>query len=121
MDFDIFLSIAQTPVEGQTPDENTMFSNFFEQLQAADQLGFGTAWVAQAHLSTEVQKMNKNPVVAHWEGEVGLCTDFFQLAHIDVCQDRENQCWFRSYESSYPWRSSWNIRKGRSVFGITWA
>ena len=58
MDFDIFLSIAQTPVEGQTPDENTMFSNFFEQLQAADQLGFGTAWVAQAHLSTEVQKMH---------------------------------------------------------------
>ena len=82
MDFDIFLSIAQTPVEGQTPDENTMFSNFFEQLQAADQLGFGTAWVAQAHLSTEVQKMNKNPVVSHWEGEVGLCTDFFQLAHL---------------------------------------
>ena len=82
MDFDIFLSIAQTPVEGQIPDENTMFSNFFEQLQAADQLGFGTAWVAQAHLSTEVQKMNKNPVVAHWEGEVGLCTDFFQLAHL---------------------------------------
>ena len=82
MDFDIFLSIAQTPAEGQTPDENTMFSNFFEQLQAADQLGFGTAWVAQAHLSTEVQKMNKNPVVPHWEGEVGLCTDFFQLAHL---------------------------------------
>jgi alkanesulfonate monooxygenase SsuD/methylene tetrahydromethanopterin reductase-like flavin-dependent oxidoreductase (luciferase family) len=82
MDFDIFLSIAQTPVDGQTPDENTMFSNFFEQLQVADQLGFGTAWVAQAHLSTEVQKMNKNPVVAHWEGEVGLCTDFFQLAHL---------------------------------------
>ena len=48
----------------------------------ADQLGFGTAWVAQAHLSTEVQKMNKNPVVPHWEGEVGLCTDFFQLAHL---------------------------------------
>ncbi len=82
MDFDIFLSIAQTPVDGQIPDENTMFSNFFEQLQAADQLGFGTAWVAQAHLSTEVQKMNKNPVVSHWEGEVGLCTDFFQLAHL---------------------------------------
>jgi len=26
--------------------------------------------------------MNKNPVVPHWEGEVGLCTDFFQLAHL---------------------------------------
>ena len=82
MDFDIFLSIAQTPVDGHTPDEDTMFSNFFEQLRAADALGFGTAWVAQAHLSTEIQKMNKNPVVPHWEGEVGLCTDFFQLAHL---------------------------------------
>tara|TARA_Y100000590_G_scaffold233395_1_gene262890 strand:- start:1491 stop:2732 length:1242 start_codon:yes stop_codon:yes gene_type:complete len=82
MDFDIFLSIAQTPVEGYTPDEDTMFHNFFEQLKSADELGFGTAWVAQAHLSTEVQKMNKNPVVPHWEGEVGLCTDFFQLAHL---------------------------------------
>ena len=82
MDFDIFLSIAQTPVEEHTPDENTMFSNFFEQLKVADKLGFGTAWVAQAHLSTEVQKMNKHPVVPHWEGEVGLCTDFFQLAHL---------------------------------------
>ena len=29
MDFDIFLSIAQTPVEGHTPDEDIMFSNFF--------------------------------------------------------------------------------------------
>ena len=82
MDFDIFLSIAQTPVERHTPDEDTMFNNFFDQLQSADKLGFGTAWVAQAHLSTEVQKMNKQPVVPHWEGEVGLCTDFFQLAHL---------------------------------------
>jgi alkanesulfonate monooxygenase SsuD/methylene tetrahydromethanopterin reductase-like flavin-dependent oxidoreductase (luciferase family) len=82
MDFDIFLSIAQTPVDSYTPDENTMFSNFFNQLEVADKLGFGTAWVAQAHLSTEVQKMNKQPVVPHWEGEVGLCTDFFQLAHL---------------------------------------
>ena len=82
MDYDVFLSIAQTPVDDFTPDEGTMFSNFFEQLEAADKLGFGTAWVAQAHLSTEVQKRNKQPVVPHWEGEVGLCTDFFQLAHL---------------------------------------
>ena len=82
MDYDVFLSIAQTPVDDFTPDEDIMFSNFFEQLEAADKLGFGTAWVAQAHLSTEVQKMNKQPVVPHWEGEVGLCTDFFQLAHL---------------------------------------
>ena len=48
MDFDIFLSIAQTPVDGHTPDENTMFSNFFDQLEAADSLGFGTACATQA-------------------------------------------------------------------------
>jgi len=51
-------------------------------LSDPDSLGFGTAWVAQAHLSTEVQKSNKQPVVPHWQGEVGLCTDFFQLAHL---------------------------------------
>ena len=38
-------------------------------------------WIAQAHLSTEVQKRNKKPVVPHFQGEIGLCTDFFQLAH----------------------------------------
>ncbi|MBJ17315.1 MAG: luciferase [Euryarchaeota archaeon] len=57
-----------------------MFSNFFKQVELADSLGFGVGWVAQAHLSTEVQKMNSNPVVPHYPGEVGLCTDFFQVA-----------------------------------------
>ena len=57
-----------------------MFSNFFEQAELADELGFGVGWVAQAHLSTEVQKRNSKPVVPHYPGEVGLCTDFFQVA-----------------------------------------
>jgi len=82
MQFDIFLSICHTPVAGQLPSEAEMYQNFFAQLEAADALGFGTAWVAQAHLSTEVQKQNQQPVVPHWEGEVGLCTDFFQLAQL---------------------------------------
>ena len=81
MDFDIFFSISQTPdSSGYKPSENEMFSNFFEQVELADELGFGVGWVAQAHLSTEIQKQNKNPVVPHYPGEVGLCTDFFQLA-----------------------------------------
>jgi len=57
-----------------------MFANFFEQVELADKLGFGVGWVAQAHLSTEVQKRNSKPVVPHYPGEVGLCTDFFQVA-----------------------------------------
>ncbi len=62
------------------PDEKTMMQNYFDQVEAADNLGFGIAWIAQAHLSTETQKTNLNPVVPHFPGEIGLCTDFFQLA-----------------------------------------
>ena len=81
MKYDVFFSISQTPVDGYMPDEPTMLRNFFSQVQLADRLGYGTAWIAQAHLSTEIQKRNKKPVVPHFQGEIGLCTDFFQLAH----------------------------------------
>ena len=81
MKHDIFFSISQTPdVNGVTPSEKQMFDNYFQQLKHADTLGFGVGWIAQAHLSTETQKSNSMPVVPHWKGEVGLCTDFPQLA-----------------------------------------
>ena len=79
--FDIFFSISHTPdTSGYTPSESEMFTSFFDQVELADRLGFGVGWVAQAHLSTEVQKRNSRPVVPHFPGEVGLCTDFFQIA-----------------------------------------
>ena len=81
MEYDIFFSISQTPnQDGVIPSEAQMMKNYFQQLQVADKLGFGVAWLAQAHLSTEVQKKNLKPVVPHWQGEVGLCTDFPLLA-----------------------------------------
>ena len=81
MEHDIFFSISQTPdSEGHIPSEATMFRNYFQQLECADRLGFNVGWLAQAHLSTETQKTNSKPVVPHWQGEVGLCTDFPQLA-----------------------------------------
>ena len=81
MEFDIFFSISQTPdTSGFIPTESEMFSSFLDQAVHADKLGFGVGWVAQAHLSTEIQKRNMNPVVPHYPGEVGLCTDFFQIA-----------------------------------------
>ena len=81
MEHDIFFSISQTPdADGHIPDEQTMLQNYFQQLEVADKLGFGVGWIAQAHLSTETQKSNSKPVVPHWQGEVGLCTDFPQLA-----------------------------------------
>lgn len=81
MQLDIFFSISQTEVEGYLPDERTMFRNFFEQIELADRLGFGTAWVAESHLSTETQKKNPGAVIPHFVGEIGLNTDILQLAH----------------------------------------
>ncbi|MDP7063010.1 MAG: luciferase [Planctomycetota bacterium] len=89
MDFDVFFSICQTPVAGFLPDEATMFRNFFDQVQLADELGYGCAWVAESHLSTEVQKSNRRPVVPHFQGEVGLNVDFCQLSHkVFACTKR---------------------------------
>ena len=56
MEFDIFFSISQTPdSSGFVPSEREMFSNFLNQAEHADMLGFGIGWIAQAHLSTEIQ------------------------------------------------------------------
>jgi alkanesulfonate monooxygenase SsuD/methylene tetrahydromethanopterin reductase-like flavin-dependent oxidoreductase (luciferase family) len=81
VEFDIFFSICQTEVHGYMPSEREMFENFFEQVELADELGFGTAWVAESHLSTEVQKRNPGAVIPHFVGEIGLNTDILQLAH----------------------------------------
>jgi alkanesulfonate monooxygenase SsuD/methylene tetrahydromethanopterin reductase-like flavin-dependent oxidoreductase (luciferase family) len=80
MQYDIFFSISQTPVDGVLPSEQQMFRSFFRQVEAADQLGFGVAWLAESHLSSEVQKQHENPVIPHWQGEVGLNVNFLDLA-----------------------------------------
>lgn len=81
MKFDIFFSICQTPVDGYTPSERVMFQNFFDQAIWADQLGYGCAWVAETHLSCQIQKQNRFAVIPHFEGEIGLNTDILQIAH----------------------------------------
>ena len=81
MKFDIFFSICQNEVDGEIPSEQRMWKNFFDQVILADELGFETAWVAETHLSCEVQKQNPNPVIPHFNGEIGLNTDILQLAH----------------------------------------
>ena len=58
-----------------------MLRNFFAQVEAADELGFGVAWIAESHYSSEVQKRHRKPVVPHWQGEIGLNVDFLQTAH----------------------------------------
>lgn len=82
MKFDIFLSICQTQVDGYLPSEKIMFDNFFRQVSLADQLGFNTAWIAETHLSCQVQKQNPRSVIPHFTGEIGLNTDILQMAHL---------------------------------------
>ena len=89
MKYDIFFSISQTPVDGHTPSEAVMFQNFFDQVKVADELGFGVAWIAESHLSSQVQKETSKPVIPHWQGEVGLNVDVAQLAHKVFAQTKQ--------------------------------
>lgn len=78
--FDVFFSICQTPVDGVQPSEKQMFAHFFDQVQAADEFGYDVAWVAESHLSCEVQKHNPGAVIPQFQGEIGLNTDILLLA-----------------------------------------
>lgn len=80
MQFDLFHSISQTRAGEFLPSEATVLRHFLEQARAADALGFGTLWVAESHLSSEVQKGNPSPVIPHFSGEVGVNVDFVQTA-----------------------------------------
>ncbi|MCJ8277083.1 MAG: LLM class flavin-dependent oxidoreductase, partial [Bdellovibrionales bacterium] len=90
MKFDIFLSICQNEVEGQeTPNERKMFENFFSQVKLADSLGFKTAWIAETHLSCQIQKRNPWAVIPNFKGEIGLNTDILQMAHLVFSQTKQ--------------------------------
>lgn len=89
MKFDMFFAICQTPVDGHTPSERVMFENFFDQAVLADELGIGTAWVAETHLSCQVQKGNPGAVIPKFQGEIGLNTDILQLAHVLFAKTRQ--------------------------------
>lgn len=91
MKFDVFLSICQTEVDGYLPTEKVMFENFFDQVRLADELGYGTAWVAETHLSCEIQKHGAEPVIPHFVGEIGLNTDILQMAHVIFSETRQIQ------------------------------
>ncbi len=88
MIFDVFFSICQTDVDGFMPSERVMFENFFDQVRLADELGFGCAWVAETHLSCQIQKRNPGAVIPNFKGEIGLNTDILQVAHLVFSQTR---------------------------------
>ncbi len=82
MKFDLFHSVGR--IDSVTPklSDRQVFEHFFHQVDEAEKLGFGTIWVAESHFSSEVQKRHKDPVIPHYQGEVGLNADSLQLANI---------------------------------------
>jgi alkanesulfonate monooxygenase SsuD/methylene tetrahydromethanopterin reductase-like flavin-dependent oxidoreductase (luciferase family) len=82
MKFDVFHSVGR--IDSITPrlQDDAVFRQFLSQCQLAESLGFGTIWVAESHFSSEVQKSNSEPVIPHYNGEVGLNSDCLQLAHL---------------------------------------
>lgn len=81
MKFDLFHSIGRIDSLAQKMRDRQVFQSFFDQAALADQLGFLAVWVAESHFSSEVQKSHKKPVIPHYQGEVGLNCDSFQLFH----------------------------------------
>jgi alkanesulfonate monooxygenase SsuD/methylene tetrahydromethanopterin reductase-like flavin-dependent oxidoreductase (luciferase family) len=80
MIFDIFHSLGRVDSLHKPYGDREVFAEFFRQVDLAEALGYSTIWVAESHFSSEVQKNHLRPVIPHYEGEVGLNTDSFQLA-----------------------------------------
>jgi hypothetical protein len=80
MDFDVFFSIADA--RRRLPAARARCRQFFAQVEAADRLGFGTA-DHESHLSSEIQKRHRQPVILHWQARPerrlpGWRSTFFQ-------------------------------------------
>jgi len=79
---DIFFGFSQVAVEGVIPSEDQMFASMLSQVRLADTLGFQTAWFGGTHLSLAPQQQGPSPILPHFQGEMCLNTDIFQLAHL---------------------------------------
>jgi len=80
MQFDLFHSLGRIDTLLPQVTDRQVFLDFFAQAKAAEDLGFGTVWVAESHFSSEVQKLHVEPVIPEFRGEVGLNNDSPQLA-----------------------------------------
>jgi len=88
MKFDIFHSIGRIDSVDPKLTDRQVFQYFFDQVIAAESLGYETIWVAESHFSSEVQKQNPEPVIPNYKGEVGLNADSVQLAGM-ICERTE--------------------------------
>ncbi|MGI8647151.1 MAG: LLM class flavin-dependent oxidoreductase [Mycobacteriales bacterium] len=81
MKYDIFFSFSRMEIDGYLPSEAEVFGNLVDQIKAADDCGFETAWVGEAHFALREEQRKDVPLLPHFRGEVCLNTDILQLAH----------------------------------------
>ncbi len=81
MIFDLFHSLSDPVVLGQSLGARRCLEQFLEQVKLADQLGMRAVWCAESHFSSETQKRSSQPAIPNFGGEVGLNADSFQLFH----------------------------------------
>jgi alkanesulfonate monooxygenase SsuD/methylene tetrahydromethanopterin reductase-like flavin-dependent oxidoreductase (luciferase family) len=81
MIFDLFHSVGDPVVRGQRLGSARCLRQFLAQVQLAEELGMRAVWCAESHFSSETQKRGRQPSIVHYEGEVGLNSDSFQLFH----------------------------------------
>jgi len=82
MIFDLFHSISDPVIKGESLGVSKAFANFFDQSVLAESLGVDTVWCAESHFSSETQKKTTVATIPHFSGEVGLNCDSFQIAQL---------------------------------------
>lgn len=82
MIFDLFHSISDPVIDSKSIGARKSVENFLDQVKLAEDLGMDTAWVAESHFSSEVQKQTSVATIQNFFGEVGLNCDSFQLFNL---------------------------------------
>ncbi len=82
MIFDLFHSISDPVIDGKNLGPVKSIASFLDQVKLAEALGMDTAWVAESHFSSEVQKKTSVATIQNFMGEVGLNADSYQLFNL---------------------------------------
>ncbi len=82
MIFDLFHSISDPVIHSKSIGPRKSIENFIDQVRLAEELEMDTAWVAESHFSSEVQKQTSVATIQNFFGEVGLNCDSFQLFNL---------------------------------------
>jgi alkanesulfonate monooxygenase SsuD/methylene tetrahydromethanopterin reductase-like flavin-dependent oxidoreductase (luciferase family) len=81
-EFDVFFSFSKMKLDGEVPSDTQLYQNLFDQIIAADSLGFKTAWVGEAHFSIKPEQKKRPPLLPHFDGELCINPDILQIAHV---------------------------------------